>query len=206
MAEELYRPDGDQLKDAMGNGLILVAALFLAAAAPAAVREPPGLWQGAMHGETPDTVKGARVIDAEALVEMREHGHPVLLDVAEREQKPSSTTNDMPWMPTHRTIPGAVWLAGAGSGTSDPAFARAFNARIAELAGNDLNRQIVVFCHPHCWGSWNASRRLVDLGYKNVHWYPGGVQDWQSAHDTNVVKPDPVWQNALANPARVEAD
>lgn len=190
----------------MGNGLILAAALLFVAAAPAPVPEPPGLWQGAMHGETPDTAKGARVINGETLVEMRKRGHPVLLDVAELEQKPPSTAKDMPWMPTHRTIPGAVWLAGAGSGTSDPAFARAFKARIAELAGNDRDRQIVVFCHPHCWGSWNASRRLIDLGYPNVRWYPGGVEDWQSAHDTTIVKPDPAWENALSSLAPVGTD
>ncbi len=178
--------------------LLLGAALFLAAAAPVPVPEPSGLWQGPMHADTPDKLKGATVIDTKALAEMRESAHPLLLDVAEAEKKPPSMAKDMPWMPTHRSIPGAVWLVGAGSGTSDSAFAAAFKERIAALAGHNMDRPVIVFCHPHCWGSWNAAKRLVGLGYRHVYWYPEGVEGWQSAHDTKVVKPDAGWEKALS--------
>lgn len=174
---------------------ILAAALFLAAAAPAPAPEPAGLWQGAMHGATPDTLQGATVLSTKAFAELNDRVHPLLIDVAETEKKPASMAKDMPWMPTHRSIPGAVWLANAGFGRIDPAFAAAFKARIAALAGNDVNRPIVVFCHPHCWGSWNAAKRLVTLGYRHVYWYPDGVEGWQKAYDTKVVTPDAAFRS-----------
>lgn len=184
----------------MRSALILLAALLLSAASSVPVPEPQGLWQGAMHGETPSSLKGARVVDTKTLIEMLKHERPVLIDVSGHEQRPPSVSKDTPWMPTHRTIPGSVWLADAGGGSSDPAFAKAFQRRIAELTSNDLSRQLVIFCHPHCWGSWNAAKRLVSLGYKHVNWYPAGVEGWQSTHDSKVARSDPLWEKAISHP------
>ena len=54
------------------------------ASAPGQVPEPAGLYQGAMHGYTPETVKGASVVDTSGLAEMISKEHPLLLDVARR--------------------------------------------------------------------------------------------------------------------------
>jgi PQQ-dependent catabolism-associated CXXCW motif protein len=175
--------------------LLLAAALFFGAAAPAPVPEPSGLWQGAMHGDTPYTLKGATVLTSAAFVKLNKSKHPLLLDVAESPKKPPAMAEGMPWLPTHRTIPGAIWLVGAGDGTSDPAFAAALKSRVADLTHKDLTHPIVVFCHPHCWGSWNTAKRLIRLGYKHVYWYPQGVEGWQNGgHDTIVAKPDAKWK------------
>lgn len=178
---------------------LLTAALFLGAAAPAPVPEPPGLWQGAMHGDTPDTLKGATVLTTGAFAKLNKSAHPILLDVADAQKKPPSMSSDMPWLPTHRTIPGAIWLVGAGDGTSAPAFADALKARVEDLTRKDLTRPVVVFCHPHCWGSWNAAKRLVELGYRHIYWYPQGVEGWQNAHDTVVATPDAAWEKAISH-------
>jgi len=184
----------------MRSLFVLAAALLLAAATPAPAPEPSGLWKGAMHGATPDALKGAIVLDTPALAKLLKQAHPLLIDVAEREKKPESMGKDMLWMPTHRTIPGAIWLAGAGFGTTDPTYAEGYKARVADLAGHDFNRPVVVFCHPHCWGSWNAAKRLVLSGYKHVYWYPDGVEGWESAgHDTKVARPDPAWDKTLSH-------
>ena len=182
----------------MRTVLLLTAALFLAAAAPAPVPEPAGLWQGAMHGNTPATLKGATVLTTDAFAKLKKQEHPLLLDVGEIPKKPKTTDASLPWMPTHRTIPGAVWLAGASNGTSNPAFATALKNRVADLTQKKVTHPIVVFCHPHCWGSWNVAKRLVGYGYQHVYWYPKGVQGWQNGHDTVVAKPDSAWQKALA--------
>lgn len=182
----------------------LAAAAYLAAvamlsAAPAPVAEPSGLWDGPMHADTPTSLKGATVVDAKALADLIARAHPLLIDVAEQEKKPPSMAPDMPWLPTHRSIPGALWFVGGGFGTPDPVYAAAYKTRVAALTDRDLDKPIVVFCHPHCWGSWNGAKRLVLLGYRHVYWFPGGVEGWQSAgHDTEVVKPDPEWQKALS--------
>ncbi len=174
----------------------VAAALFLIAATPGHVPEPEGLWQGPMHGYTPNSVQGAAVLDTTALARLIAEKKPVLIDVALADKKPPSMSEATPWMPAHRSIPGAVWMPGAGSGSADAQFAGAFRDRIAKLTGADLERPVVTFCHPECWGSWNAAKRIVGLGYKYVYWYPEGMEGWQADHEPVTVKADPLWASA----------
>lgn len=187
--------------------LIVLAALCLAfgpahAQAPASnphqVAEPEGLYQGVPHGYTPPTLKGAKVLSSAAeLDKLIQEKHPVLVDVAEQDRKPASMSSSMIWLPQHRSIPGTVWMPGAGSGTGDAAFASAFRTRMATLTNGKPGTAIVTFCHPDCWASWNAAKRLVGLGYTDVYWFPLGIEGWQDAHDTTVVKADPAWLASL---------
>lgn len=172
---------------AIGFGLLLLAA------SPGQVPEPEGLWQGPMRGYTPNTVAGASVVNTVGLAGLLSEAQPVLLDVGPADKKPPSMSPAVPWLPVHRSIPGAVWLPGAGGGSADPAFADAFKSRIAALTGGDAARAVVTFCHPECWGSWNAAKRLVGLGYAKVYWYPEGIEGWQIEHELTAVKADPVW-------------
>lgn len=167
------------------------------AVAPGHVPQPAGLYQGAMHGYTPSEVTGGTVVDTKQLVKLIAAEHPILLDVAEKDRKPPAMGKDTPWFPIHRTIPGAVFLQGGGSGTSDPAFEQAFKARVATLTGDDLNKPIVTFCHPDCWGSYNAAKRLIGLGYKHVYWDRDGVEGWQADEPTRTVQPDQKWVASL---------
>ena len=160
------------------------------------VAEPQGLYKGAPHGYTPTTLKGAAVVDTGALAKLMD-AHPVLVDVAEQDRKPPSMSKSMLWLPQHRSLPGAVWLPGAGSGTDDPAFADAFRTRMASLTGGKPATPIVVFCHPDCWASYDAAKRLVGLGYTRVNWYREGLEGWQDGHDTAIVKADPAWLSSL---------
>ena len=168
-----------------------------AAVAPGHVTEPAGLYQGAMHGYTPSVVTGGRVIDTAALAKLIDLQRPLLLDVAEQDRKPPSMSKDTPWLPIHRSIPGAGFLAGGGKGTGDAAYADAFKTRVAALAGFDMAKPIVTFCHPDCWGSYNAAKRLVGLGYTHVLWYRDGTEGWQADHTTRTVKPDEDWLTAV---------
>ncbi|WP_395665231.1 rhodanese-like domain-containing protein [Methylocella sp.] len=163
---------------------------------PIDVPEPEGFWRGPLRGYTPKTLKGARVIDAAGLARLAESGAPVLIDVGPADRRPPALGPDAVWMPAHRTIPGAVWMPGAGEGTPDPAFADAFARRAAALTGGDLSRPVVAFCHPECWGGWNAARRLVMLGYKNVYWLPDGVEGWQEDHALAAAPADAEWAKA----------
>jgi PQQ-dependent catabolism-associated CXXCW motif protein len=178
----------------------LAAALFLVAATPGQVPEPAGLWQGAMHGYTPNTVTGATVLDTAGLSKLLAATPPIMVDVAEADKKPASMPATALWMPAHRSIPGAAWLPGAGSGSDDASFVDAFKTRFAALTGGDRAKPIVAFCHPECWGSWNAAKRLVGLGYTKVYWYPEGMEGWQAQHDTTIVKADPQWTATAAKP------
>ena len=178
--------------------LLAALALGIAAASPP-VAEPAGLWTGAMGGETPATLAGATVLDPPALDRLLEgppgRDRPVLLDIGGSPPRPDGIPADRPWLPIHRSLPGSVWLPGAGAanlGAREAVFAR----RAAELTGGDKARPVVTFCQPHCWASWNAAKRLVGLGYTRVYWFPAGIAGWQDRHDTAVTTPDPHWSDA----------
>lgn len=181
--------------------VVAVAALAMASRADSRVTvpEPDGVWTGPMRGHTPLTLQGATVVDLAALDAVMADG-PVLVDVAATEKKPADFPQDMPWLPIHRSIPGAVWLPGAGAAPLDPAREAMFYERVATLTKGDKAKAIVTFCHPECWGSWNAAKRLVLQGYTGVHWFPEGIEGWQDTHATAVVKPDPAWAGSAANP------
>jgi PQQ-dependent catabolism-associated CXXCW motif protein len=206
LGADIRRPAAQQLIAAMRRFARPLArpfsavafGLLLIGASPGQVPEPDGLWQGPMRGYTPNTVKGAVVLDTAGLAKLIEAGGPVLLDVSLADIKPPSMAPGTPWLPLHRSIPDAVWLPGAGSGSEEAPFAELFRSRVAQLAGGDISRPIVTFCHPECWGSWNAAKRLVGLGYAHVYWYPDGMEGWQAEHEVAAVKPDPDW--AAGNP------
>jgi PQQ-dependent catabolism-associated CXXCW motif protein len=182
------------MKDSVGGlrALLLVTPVTCALAG---VVEPQGFWDGPMHGETPMTLSGAQVVDTQAVAELKRAG-ALLLDVAEEPKKPENMGPDALWRPIHMSIPGAVWLKGAGLGSSSPAFQSRFDARIADLTSGDKEKAIVVFCHPKCWGSWNAAKRLAMGGYTHVYWFRDGVEGWQEKFEAAPVPPDPAWAAA----------
>ncbi|MET0258933.1 MAG: rhodanese-like domain-containing protein [Methylobacterium sp.] len=188
----------------IGLGALLGAAG--PADSPVNVPEPSGLYAGPQHGYTPPTLKGATVVDLAALDGLIAEAKPVLLDVVLADRKPQGLPPGTPWLPSHRSIPGAIWLPGAGVVPLTPEQEAAFFTRVAELTGGDKTRPIVTFCRPECWGSWNAGKRLVEAGYTRVHWWPLGVEGWQDTHDTTVVKADMAWTAIVNEKATPQAE
>ena len=156
--------------------------------------EPQGLWPGPMQGSTPQTLRGATVIDAATMAKLIADNDPVLVDVANKEHEPEGRSPGLDWTPIHRSAPGATWLPGAGTGKDRPGFAQAFAKRISEATGGDKARPIITFCHPQRWGSWNAAKRLTELGYTHVYWYPGGSEGWGAQGPMRAFTEDPQWQ------------
>lgn len=176
--------------------LLIAGSTVAYGQAPAArpdVPEPQGLHEGGDFGYTPKTIQGGTALDTAGVAKLIEEQHPVLVDVAELDRKPPNMPADMPWLPQHRSIPGAVWLPGAGSPVKEAAFDAALTHRVAQLMGDDKAKPIVVFCHPDCWASYNAAKRLISYGYRDVYWYRDGMEGWQAEHETAVIKPDPEW-------------
>ena len=83
----------------------------------------------------------------------------------------------------HDSIPGAIWLPGAGRGASFEDPVQAQLARTLEtLTGRDRTRSMVFFCAgAECWLSYNAALRAAALGYREVYWYRGGIEAWIDA-------------------------
>lgn len=172
--------------------LAVAVAVPASAAGPEHVPEPRGYWLGPIHGAVPATIAGGTVLDTAALAHLVAGGGVVLLDVADAPRRPVGLPAGTLWLPpAHRDIPGSVWLPNVGRGVISPRFAAWFQARLAALTGGNRDRRIVVYCHPRCWMSWNAAKRVINDGYRAVFWYPGGIEGWEHAgHPTAVAKPE----------------
>lgn len=85
--------------------------------------------------------------------------------------------------PSHPSIPGAIPMPGAGSpgGFDDEAQRRLWTA-LSQATNQQSERPIVFFCTgSRCWESYNAALRAVNMGFKMVLWYRGGLAAWQAA-------------------------
>jgi PQQ-dependent catabolism-associated CXXCW motif protein len=120
-------------------------------------------------GPTPLGIPGARTIataEVRKLIQAPPEKRPLLFDAIGEDRHPS--------------LPGAIWLPGAGGGTSFEDEIQARLARILQLATlGDRSRPVIFFCAgPRCWLSYNAALRAVRLGYSGVRWYRGGIEAW----------------------------
>ena len=110
------------------------AAVCAQTTRPDFVPEPKGLHEGGDFGYTPYTIQGGTALDTKGVANLLAQ-HPVLIDVAELDRKPPDMSPGMLWLPQHRSLPGAVWLAGAGSPVKDEAFDAALKRRVAAAHG-----------------------------------------------------------------------
>ncbi|MEO1550168.1 MAG: PQQ-dependent catabolism-associated CXXCW motif protein [Pseudomonadota bacterium] len=94
---------------------------------------------------------------------------------------------------TRLSLPGAVWLPETGRGWLDPMMEQYLHDNLRRLTGGDLGHPILVFCIADCWMSWNASQRIAQLGYSQVHWFRLGTDGWLDIGEPLVpVQPVPV--------------
>lgn len=89
---------------------------------------------------------------------------------------------------THRTIPGAEWHPEAGRVPADDDLWQAFEAQAREASPA---RPVIIFCRIDCWMSWNAAKKLSELGIDNVWWLAEGTDGWHSA-GRDLVAAEPV--------------
>jgi PQQ-dependent catabolism-associated CXXCW motif protein len=176
----------------------LIAGAATAAETAPAPPQPKDYWSGPMRGRTPG-LDGATVVDAGALSALIATDKPVLLDVANADTKPPDMPADR-WRPIHRSVPGSVWIPGAGQAVADAAVEARLAARVAELTGGRRDRPVVTFCHRDCWASWNVAKWLVRHGYSRVHWFSDGVEGWQEAYDPAVTIEDAGWASRPGHP------
>lgn len=119
---------------------------------------------------TPTTLPGARRITTD---ELRQLGDKALLiDVLDEGNN-------------HTTIPRAVHIPGAGNfggGRFDDRLQRNFGNVLAQLTNRNLDQTLVFFCEgAQCWESYNAALRAINMGYRQVLWYRGGLNSWKAA-------------------------
>ena len=92
-----------------------------------------------------------------------------------------------------QSLPGAIWLPEIGRGTISAELSRYLETNLIRLTDGNVEQPIVVFCTADCWMSWNAAARIASLGYKDVHWFPLGVDGWlDSGRTLEAIDPVPV--------------
>ena len=119
---------------------------------PVNVPEPEGFWTGPPKAYTPKTLTGATVVDIDALDKLVAAEKPVMIDVAMADQKPVGFPTDRPWLPAHRSIPGSVWMPGAGAAPMARRGRRSSSpASPTSPAATSRNRWSPSAI-PECWG------------------------------------------------------
>lgn len=157
--------------------LAVLAALLLVAAAP-----EPGTGPHPSRGPVPATLPGGTVVHTAVVKSLLKEAGIVVLDVSEMPRRPESLAAGAPWLPPqHRDIPGSIWIPGAGRQALSAELDAYYRSRLLALTGASLDRTILVYCHPNCWGSWNAAERALSYGYRHVFWYPDGIEGWEEA-------------------------
>jgi PQQ-dependent catabolism-associated CXXCW motif protein len=146
------------------------------------VSEPAGFWNGPTNDPVPATIQGGQVIHTRELDELlKKNRHVVVVDVSDSPHKPANLPATTTWLPVpHPGIPGAIWIPGAGLGTPPANVEEFYKQRLAKATGNDLMRPLVLYCHQKCWLSWNGAKRAIGYGYRNVYWFPEGIEGWKS--------------------------
>jgi PQQ-dependent catabolism-associated CXXCW motif protein len=189
--------------------LLTVGGAFAAdpPANPATTDDPPAepadYWTGPIHAPVPATLSGGTVVHTAQLQTLLERDDVVLVEVSNAPRRPENLAPNAPWLPTpHVVIPGSLWIAGAGMGAIAPDAETSFRDQLTHATGADLDHPIVVYCHEQCWLSWNAAKRAVRLGYRQVHWYPEGIEGWRAAGlETSVAAESAASTAAAPSPA-----
>ncbi len=165
------------------------AAAFLAAAVlcgpprgEASVPEPQGYRMAQFRAPVPATLTGGTVVSVYQVKVLVETGEAVLIDVLPRPPKPTGLKEGTIWRPRPRhNIPGSVWLPNTGFGGLSEEIEGYFRDNLERLSGGDKERQLLFYCLADCWMSWNAAKRAISYGYKNVLWFPEGTDAWTAA-------------------------
>ena len=146
------------------------------------VAEPSGYRTDDYRAPVPATISGGRVVDTEALKALVAGGDAVLIDVLPAPRRPDGMKPGAPWMPVpRRDLPHSLWLSDVGRGTITPEMDAWFQKQLAQATGGSKDKTIVFYCLSQCWMSWNASKRAIGYGYRNVIWYSAGSDGWAAA-------------------------
>ncbi len=119
------------------------------------------------------------MLDTEAAHELWVSGKALWIDVLPAPRRPANLPESALWMPLpHRVIPGTHWLPDIGRGALNPAIEAYFRNHLDTTV---KGRPMVFYCLADCWMSWNAAKRAVSWGYRQVYWYRDGIDGWEAA-------------------------
>ncbi|MFG1293284.1 PQQ-dependent catabolism-associated CXXCW motif protein [Xanthobacter versatilis] len=173
---------GGIARAALAAFCVVVCLSISIAAAEEAPPEPADYRLEAYRAPTPATLAGAKVLDTDAAAELWRAGTAAFIDVLPRPPRPAGLPAGTVWRdPPHDSIPGAMWLPNVGFGALNADTEAYFRAGLDAASRGDVNAPLVIFCQRQCWMSWNAAKRALEDGYRNVAWFPEGTDGWSQA-------------------------
>ncbi|BBB98381.1 MULTISPECIES: PQQ-dependent catabolism-associated CXXCW motif protein [Bradyrhizobium] len=165
--------------------LAAVLAVMFVAASSVRAQDPPAEPEGYRtedyRAPVPVTLAGARVLttaEAEAIWRDKSAG---FVDVLPRAPKPNLPAGTVWRERPHLNIPGSIWLPDTGYGKLAAPTEDYLRRGLARASGGEATRLLVIYCQENCWMSWNAAKRVLSYGYRNVAWYPEGTDGWERA-------------------------
>jgi len=162
--------------------LAFTVALALPAHAQENAPEPEGYRTDNYRAPVPVTLAGARVLATGEAEAIWRAGAGVFIDVLPHAPKPQNLPAGTIWREKPRlNIPGSIWLPDTGYGTLAAATEDYLRHGLARATGGKSATLLVIYCLTDCWMSWNAAKRALSYGYRNVAWYPEGPDGWQRA-------------------------
>ncbi|RXF74606.1 PQQ-dependent catabolism-associated CXXCW motif protein [Hansschlegelia zhihuaiae] len=161
---------------------VAVVALSVGSAGAAPPPEPSGYKMDDYRSPTPATLAGARVVPTEEAERLWRDKGAVFVDTMPRDQRPKDLPPGTVWRDKPREhVPGSSWLANVGYGGISAEMTAYFRDSLATLSGGDMTRPLLFYCRADCWMSWNAGKRAMEWGYRDVLWYPEGTDGWEKA-------------------------
>jgi len=162
---------------------VLAAILVAAAAAYAQDRpaEPEGYRTEDYRAPVPATLAGARVLTTAEAEQIWREKSGAFVDVLPRAPKPNLPAATVWRERPHLNIPGSIWLPDTGYGKLAASTEGYLRHGLARASRGDDAALLVIYCQENCWMSWNAAKRVLAYGYRNVAWYPDGTDGWERA-------------------------
>lgn len=117
---------------------------------------------------TPDKLDGVKVVTAEQARDLQAKGAPMVDTRVAAEY-------------AEKTVKGALSVPYKEKSAKEPGFdPKADSFDLGKLPG-DKAKPVVMFCNAgECWKSYKAAVVARDAGYKQVHWFRGGMPEWSA--------------------------
>jgi rhodanese-related sulfurtransferase len=127
-----------------------------------------GLSLPTLASESPATLAGVKVVNAEEVKKMLDAGVPVIDTRVAAEY-------------AEKTIKGAKSVPYKEKSAKEPGFDASQDQFDLSKLPADKNAPLVLFCNAgECWKSYKASVAAVKAGYTKIHWFRGGFPEWSS--------------------------
>jgi PQQ-dependent catabolism-associated CXXCW motif protein len=137
----------------------------------------------AIRASVPSKIEGGKMISLDALEELIVKDKPLLIDVMSDE--PSTlyrySFGLLGKAIDRKNIPGSLWIPKIGQGKITDAEEKELKSTLNLLTDGDVHKPMVYYCLSDCWVSWNAARRAIAMGYKQVYWFKDGTNVWNDA-------------------------